>query len=545
MSTESLPHAVPQQPRLRHEAAFHPTDNGLYEITHPEIDQHYEVNEQGRFLLELMDGRNRRSEIREAYKRRFQSSISRDQLIDLIELWSFRGLLDNNLPLSAEIAAPSSRPSESQASIEPSGPTYSQHPQTETSPITSANATSKVRSKRRRVRLLGALGILFGAMFIPINDRGTGTFRVRPATRLEVSVAEAGFLQNIAVQEGTQVQIGTTLAKIYIPDLAVNLTKKQAEIDESAARLRRLEVGSRPEEIKEQQASVERDVAWRDLAERDLARVNSSLAEEVIQLDNQITQAETELKYAEQAAAHSKSLLDQKAISGEQYMAEQTRADLAKLRSEEVRARKAERQAIGSIVAESELARRAKELADEESKLKLLQAGTRPEDIDAEQARLDRLRVELKYLQEMEQRTVVVSPVEGLVTTPRMNEKNGQYVLRGAVLCTVEELSNLYAEISVREDMEHEVRPGQQVQMRPRSMPYETFESVVERKAPSAVSVPGQTQGTVTVYCKLNEAHAGVLSGMTGYARIYRGYRPLGLILLDRFRRYLRTEFWF
>jgi hypothetical protein len=112
-------------------------------------------------------------------------------------------------------------------------------------------------------------------------------------------------------------------------------------------------------------------------------------------------------------------------------------------------------------------------------------------------------------------------------------------------LCTVEELSDLYAEISIREDLVHGVQPGQRIQLRPRSMPYDTFESVVDRKAPSAVTSPGQTQGRVTVYCKLNQANAGVLSGMTGYARIYRGYRPLGLILIDRFRRYLRTEFWF
>jgi multidrug resistance efflux pump len=535
---------LPQIPKLRRQTTFRAAGNGLFEVVHPEINERFEVNEQGRFLLEMMDGRNSQSDIRESYERRFDGSISRDQLHEVIELWSVRGLLENSsLPSLENLPVASPRPETKL------GESLS-HSVSAVTSDTSASAQSPTEKSSkswtaRKIALITLLVVVLAALFIPVNDRVTGSFRVRPATRLEVSVAEAGFLQDIALEEGTRVHPGTPLAKIYIPDLAVNITKKQAEIQESAAHLKRLRVGARPEEVEEQTKRVERDTRWRDLAEQDLQRSKQSLAEELIQIDNQIAQAETEFKYAEQAATHSQSLYDQKALSGEQYLAERTRADLAKLRLEEVKARRAERQALGTIEAESELARRSKELADEASKLMLLKAGSRPEDIEAEQARLDRLNEELRYLQEMEKRTVVVSPVEGLITTPRMKEKNGQYVMRGAVLCVVEELSELYAEISIREDMEHGVRPGQPIQLRARSLPYQTFDSVVDRKAPSAIVAPGQTQGTVTVYCKLNEESAGVLTGMTGYARVYRGYRPLGLIFLDRFRRYLRTEFWF
>jgi hypothetical protein len=75
-------------------------------------------------------------------------------------------------------------------------------------------------------------------------------------------------------------------------------------------------------------------------------------------------------------------------------------------------------------------------------------------------------------------------------------------------------------------------------------MPFRTFQAYVERKAPSAVLQSGQTQGKVTVYCRLSEPDVEILSGTTGYARIYRGSRSLGMVLWRKALRYLRTEFW-
>jgi hypothetical protein len=77
-----------------------------------------------------------------------------------------------------------------------------------------------------------------------------------------------------------------------------------------------------------------------------------------------------------------------------------------------------------------------------------------------------------------------------------------------------------------------------------RSLPLETFHATVERSAPSATVEKEQTTGAVTVYCRLSQADAKLLSGVTGYARIYGDEKPVGRILFDRIIKYVRTEFW-
>jgi len=57
--------------------------------------------------------------------------------------------------------------------------------------------------------------------------------------------------------------------------------------------------------------------------------------------------------------------------------------------------------------------RREKELADADAKLKLLEAGSRPEEIAAEKARLARLQEEDAYLARLEERQRVACPVAG------------------------------------------------------------------------------------------------------------------------------------
>ena len=57
------------------------------------------------------------------------------------------------------------------------------------------------------------------------------------------------------------------------------------------------------------------------------------------------------------------------------------------------------REAIAGLDAEAELARREKDLADGQATLTLLEAGSRPEQIEAERAALARLEEEARYLE--------------------------------------------------------------------------------------------------------------------------------------------------
>jgi hypothetical protein len=88
------------------------------------------------------------------------------------------------------------------------------------------------------------------------------------------------------------------------------------------------------------------------------------------------------------------------------------------------------------------------------------------------------------------------------------------------------------------------VVPGQSVELKARALPFKTFKAKVERVAPRAEVAQGELQGKVTVYCRLEEGDVGLLAGMTGMGRVFRGDEPIAWILLKKAMRQVRTEFW-
>jgi multidrug efflux pump subunit AcrA (membrane-fusion protein) len=389
---------------------------------------------------------------------------------------------------------------------------------------------------------VGAFVVLF---FVHIEDRTSGTFKVRPLTRAELRAPVSGFLQAVHFDEGGRVTSGSLVATIDIPDLASKHAQKKAEIAEAKAKLRLLEAGPRPEEVVEQRSKVKRAAGWRDLAEQDLRRKRDGHKEELARLDAFITQCEAELENARINVVESTKLYERKALALEQLRDVQKKAVVAEAQCVQAKAQKREKLAVGTQEAEAELARRAKELKDAEAALHLLEAGTRPEEIEAQRAHLHRLEAELAYVEQLQSRVRVVSGVAGVIVTPHLNEKVGQYLKEGDPICEIEDPGSLVVEIPMLEQDVTDVEPGQVVELRPRALPFQTFTGTVERVAPLAAKVEKtDTQSTITLYCRLNDTAEGLQSGMTGYARINRGQRPVGTVLLTRVLRYLRTEFW-
>ena len=195
---------------------------------------------------------------------------------------------------------------------------------------------------------------------------------------------------------------------------------------------------------------------------------------------------------------------------------------------------------------EAELIAREQQLADTHAKLTLLEAGTRHEDVAAEQARRDRLAQELSYLQDRRERLVVRAPADGVVATPRIQEQVGTLAAQGAALCTIEDASQSCIEISVPEEEIVGLQPGQTVYLKARAIPFETFAATVDRIAPSTKQTQdtGKATTTLVVYCRLENADGRLRTGMSGFGRVDRGWNSLGVVLARKALRYLRTEFW-
>jgi multidrug efflux pump subunit AcrA (membrane-fusion protein) len=403
------------------------------------------------------------------------------------------------------------------------------------------------RPVRTGAWVLGLCGAAVALGWWEWEDRVHGPVHLRPSVRAELRAEVAGFLREARADEGDSVAAGQVVLRLEVPQLDTKLAQKRAERREAEARLKLLEVGTRPEEVVAQRLRVERARGWRDLAESDLGQARQALTADLTRLDKQIAVYRAELEFARDTLTRVEGLHGRRAVSKGELAEAEKRKKVAEAQAEQAEAARRARVAAGTLAAEAELARRETDLAEARATLGLMESGSRPEEVAAEKARLDRLREEIAHLERLEQKQLAHSAVSGVVTTPRVREGVGKYFREGELICVVEDPGGLEAEIALAEREVARVRVGQPVEIKIQALPLETFTGTVDRIAPRAVEAKDpatQDQSRLTVTCRLDRTTATLRPGMTGSGRISCGPRPLGEIVGERALRYLRPEFW-
>jgi putative peptide zinc metalloprotease protein len=399
-----------------------------------------------------------------------------------------------------------------------------------------------LRHHRVAIWLIVICGVVAALFFIPMEQRACGNFRLRPRNRAEVRAPVAGFLREVKFDEGDSISGGAVLGMMEVPDLASRIAQKQADIEAASAKLKLLQVGARHEELLEAHRNVQRATEWRDLAEQDLERARAALKSEMRQLDELLRLDRIEIDYAKVTFERTRDAFERKAMSQQEFDDAKKKYECAEVLREQHLAQQQQRKEMGTTIFEAEMARRMRQLADAKSVLTLLEAGSRPEEISAQQAVLNSQREELKYLEQLKEKSPIRSVCSGRIVTPHLAEKVGQYFKEGELLFVVEDLSVLDAEISLPEQEVLRVRSGQQVELKLPAAPYEVHRGQVRQIAASAA--PGDVRSSVTVYCALAKLPEELRPGMSGYARICCGKQPMGLVLGDRVMRSVRTDFW-
>jgi multidrug resistance efflux pump len=150
--------------------------------------------------------------------------------------------------------------------------------------------------------------------------------------------------------------------------------------------------------------------------------------------------------------------------------------------------------------------------------------------------------VEMERLERKIHQTRVPAPVSGVVSTPRLSEKIGRRFARGETIAWIDRIDTLLARISVDERDIGEVKRGQNVQLRVGAFPDRMFDGKVEAVSPRAG--PGGGKGAYEVRVRIPNPSGELRPGITGYAKIYCGRRPLREVVFRRLHRYLRTEVW-
>jgi multidrug resistance efflux pump len=400
----------------------------------------------------------------------------------------------------------------------------------------------KGRRVRRNCWIFGS--IAGGALIalVPLADHAGGNCKIRAAVSSELRAPVACFFNRALVDEGSVVSAGATIAQLRVPNLDCQMAQNEAEKREISSRLKVLEIGPRPEQVEAQKGRVKRARARRDQAARELERAEKIEAEEVARLDRQIAQLDAQAHYARDVWARSRRLVSQGALAEERFDRDFQRQHAMEAQEAQAQAQKRARLLTGTRDNETELLRRQCELQEEESALTLLQAGSRPEEIDAMKAQLARLDIEMHRLEVVKEQLTVKASLAGVVTTEHLQEKAGQYLHEGDLIARVEDLSGLEAEVMLADEDLARVRPGQDIELKVRALPFVSVKGRV--KQVSARAEAAELHSSIIALCSLDDPPGELRPGLVGYARIETGSRPLRQLLLERVWRLLRTEFW-
>jgi len=355
-------------------------------------------------------------------------------------------------------------------------------------------------------------------------------FRVLARNEMTVRTETEGIIIEMLVREGSRVAKGDVLARLRDFDKQQKISAFTGDLQAKESELALLRAGARPEELDRKEKLV------------DTKRVELGNAKRNQEQRNQLLQTmerrKSELQLDQQNLARSKELFS----SGLIPRAELEKAETAvKVREREIGEIEASIRVI-SESSEREGDLKARELAEAESELKLMKAGNRPEQIHQVEADVEKLRNQVGILDQELGRTEIRAPIEGVIATPFVERKLNQHLSPGDELARIVDMARVTVEMQVPEKELADVRPGNPVWMKARSLPAVDFQGRVDFIAPVAQTLNGQQ--TVVVRSELQNDELLLKPDMTGVAKIYCGDRRIIDLMTRRFVRWIRTEFW-
>lgn len=227
--------------------------------------------------------------------------------------------------------------------------------------------------------------------------QATGTIE---ATQVELRAKVAGTLKGLTISAADTVEKDQLVAVIVRNDMVAQKERDALSVAKAQAQLNDLTSGAREQEIMEARIAVDTAQVNYDKAQKDFDRATALYNEKVI--------ANTEMERAETTLKQSRNALES-----------------AKIR------------------------------------LSLLLEGSRPEQIEAARAELERNIAVLKASEALFEDTKITCPINGTVLT--RNFEDGEVVQAGASVATIANLNDMWIKVYIPTDDLPKIKLGQQV----------------------------------------------------------------------------------
>lgn len=257
--------------------------------------------------------------------------------------------------------------------------------------------------------------------------QATGTIE---ATKVQLCAKVPGTLQNVAINSGDPVKKGRLVAIVARNDLIAQKERDALGVLKAEAQLADLTSGARWQEIKDAEIAVNIARTNYDKTERDYQRALALFQAQAI--------SKSEIENAETALRQAKNQVD-----------------------------------------------------STESKLSLLESGSRPEQIEAARTELERSNAILKASEAALEDTRVLSPIDGSILTKNFEE--GEFIQAGASVATVVNTNDMWIKIYLPTDDLPKIKIGQQVAFTV-SGSEEKYTGIIEEIATSGEYTPKTIQ---------------------------------------------------
>jgi multidrug efflux pump subunit AcrA (membrane-fusion protein) len=338
-----------------------------------------------------------------------------------------------------------------------------------------------------------------------------GSLEARQAVSLKAEVD--GRITEIKVKEGEFVRQGQIIATLDSDELRAELLQSKARLSSETARLAELEAGSRVEEVARARAELQE-------AERRLQDAQSGAQpEEIARARAQVRADEADARLASQRAERYAAIREEGAISADQYQEYLTGKQRAIANLESARRllsqlEAARRSSIGELTAAAEQARQ---------KLRLLENGSRPEEIAQARANAAAASASIKLTESKLDKTQIRAPISGIVGNIPL--KLGSYLEAGDSITAITENDTLELNLSIPLEKLTQLRVG---------LPVEILDNQNQAIAEGKISFisPNATSDSQLVLAKADFANVrnALLNQQFIQARIIWDRRP-GLVV--------------
>ncbi len=157
-------------------------------------------------------------------------------------------------------------------------------------------------------------------------------------------------------------------------------------------------------------------------------------------------------------------------------------------------------------------------------------------------AKRDELKARIAMEEERFGHTTLRAPVGGVIVTPRIDERVGQFLKKGTELCVVADTGSVLAEVAVPEEDASLIRVGQPVDLKLNPYPTMTFQGVLTRVG-SHVRDDGKDQFLV---CEARTDNPAALlkTGMLGKAKVATRKVSIATAIFRKPARYFWNKLW-